>query len=100
MARGPGPLLSLIVLVGVATAYAQNAIPRGPILVPGGVPNPGYCWAELKLFDTLRYGPFDFCRKRLAYRPGGSSARRSARASAGCSSAGSGRSRARRTTST
>jgi hypothetical protein len=70
MARGPGPLLSLIVLVGVATAYAQNAIPRGPILVPGGVPNPGYCWSELKLFDTLRYGPVDFCRKHLAYRPG------------------------------
>ena len=70
MARALGAVLVLVALVGVATARAEDVIPRGPILVPGGVPNPGYCWAELKLFDTLRYGPFDFCRKRLAYRPG------------------------------
>lgn len=68
MARALGAALALATLV--ATAHADHAIPRGPILVPGGVANPGYCWSEVKLFDTLRYGPVDFCRKRLAYRPG------------------------------
>src|SRR6188508_1053859 len=42
MARALGAL-ALALLVGVATARAQNVVPRGPILVPGGVPNPGYC---------------------------------------------------------
>jgi hypothetical protein len=71
MARASGAVLAFVLLlVGVAAARAQNVIPRGPILVPGGVPNPGYCWSEVKLFDTLRHGPFDYCRKRLAYRRG------------------------------
>ena len=65
-----GAVLALVVLLTVPTAQAQVIVPRGPILVPGGVANPGQCWAEVKLFDTLRYGPVDFCRKRLAYRPG------------------------------
>jgi len=67
MACALGAVLALLVTAGVATA---QDVPRGPILVPGGVPNPGYCWSEVKLFDTLRHGPFDYCRKRLAYRPG------------------------------
>lgn len=68
--RGIRAALALVTLLAVATAHADHAIPRGPILVPGGAANPGYCWSEVKLFDTLRYGPVDFCRKRLAYRPG------------------------------
>ena len=68
MARGLAVLIG--VLAAVATARADHAIPRGPIIVPGGVANPAYCWPEVKLFDTLRYGPVDFCRKRMAYRPG------------------------------
>jgi hypothetical protein len=65
-----GAVLALVVLLAVATADAQVGVPPGPIVVPGGVANPGYCWAEVKLFDTLRYGPMEYCRKRLAYRPG------------------------------
>lgn len=66
-----GVLAGLLLTVAlVASASAQVVIPRGPVVVPGGVTNPGYCWPEVKLFETLRYGPVDFCRKRLAYRPG------------------------------
>ena len=50
--RGIHAALALVTLLAVATAHADDAIPRGPILVPGGVANPGYCWSEVKLFDT------------------------------------------------
>lgn len=70
MTRLLGAALAFATMLAVETAEADHAIPRGPILVPGGVANPGYCWSEVKLFDSLRYGPVDFCRKRLAYRPG------------------------------
>jgi hypothetical protein len=63
-------LLGLAVLAAAQVPAANEVVPRGPVVVPGGVVNPSYCWAEVKLFDTLRYGPVDFCRKRLTYRPG------------------------------
>jgi hypothetical protein len=56
----------LVVALGVALGRA-HAEPT--VVVPVPV-NPSYCWPEVKLFDTLRYGPVDFCRKRLAYTPG------------------------------
>ena len=70
MGRVPGAALAVATLLAVAPAHADHTFPRGPIVVPGGVATPGYCWSEVKLFDTLRYGPVDFCRKNLAYRPG------------------------------
>jgi hypothetical protein len=65
--------LALALLVAATSAWparADTLVPPGQLLVPGGVANPAYCWPEVKLFDTLRWGPVDFCRKRLAYRPG------------------------------
>jgi hypothetical protein len=63
-----GAGVALLVLVGLA--HAEHAVVPGPILVPQGVTNPAYCWPEVKVFDSLRRGPIDYCRKRLAYRPG------------------------------
>jgi hypothetical protein len=87
--------LALATLLAVTPARADDAIPRGPIVVPGGVPNPGYCWSEVKLFDTLRYGPVDFCRKRSPIAPAASSAQ-VGESVCWVPSARSGRSRARR----
>lgn len=28
------------------------------------------CWFDTRLFESLRYGPVTYCRKRLAYTPG------------------------------
>src|SRR5262249_28423979 len=28
------------------------------------------CWLDVRLFNTLRLGPVDFCRRNLRYRPG------------------------------
>lgn len=66
-------LLAILVLGLLGSgAVADPGRPNLPptVVVPGGVANPAYCWPEVKLFDTLRYGPVDLCRKRLAYRPG------------------------------
>jgi hypothetical protein len=69
-------------LVAAASAFATGAGPRplpGVPLPPGGVPGtalpqfgppPAWCWVEVRLFDSLRTGPIDFCRKNLRYRPG------------------------------
>ena len=38
------------------------------LTVPGGPP--GYCWTDVRVFYTLRYGPVAFCRRNLRYRPG------------------------------
>ena len=43
---------------------------------PPGLPPPPVgetiteCWLEARTFDTLRAGPFSYCRKNLRYRPG------------------------------
>lgn len=31
---------------------------------------PSYCWIELRVYQTLRHGPVDFCRQKLKYTPG------------------------------
>lgn len=55
----------------ILLSWTLRADHRPPVIVPVPVPvHPTHCWPEVKLFDTLRYGPVDFCRKRLAYRPG------------------------------
>ena len=53
---------------------AGRAVP--PFAPPPGVPvvpDPplsSLCWVDIRLFDTLRLGPVDFCRRRMRYRPG------------------------------
>jgi hypothetical protein len=39
-------------------------------LLPGPVPEPGYCSIDTLVFYSLRYGPVAFCRRNLRYRPG------------------------------
>ena len=70
MIRWPMAFVAVALLAG--SVFAGEGRPTLPptVVVPGAVVNPAYCWPEVKLFDTLRYGPVDFCRKRLAYRPG------------------------------
>jgi hypothetical protein len=31
---------------------------------------PSYCWIELRVYQTLRHGPVDYCRQKLKYTPG------------------------------
>lgn len=61
--------LGLLLCAGGA-ALGDPERPRGPVVLPRGGANPAYCWPETKLFDTLRDGPVDFCRRNLRYRPG------------------------------
>jgi hypothetical protein len=57
-----GPVLALDPL-------GKPAPPQSHALtVPGG--EPGYCWTDIRVFYTLRYGPVAFCRRNLRYRPG------------------------------
>jgi hypothetical protein len=77
VARARPRLLLVLLLAGaVATApgrvQAANSTPvPAPILpVPVPVPAPSYCWLDVRLFNTLRLGPVDFCRRNLRYRPG------------------------------
>ena len=61
-------------MLAAATVHAgpQNATPVPvPVLpVPPLVQPPSYCWLDVRLFDTLRFGPMNFCRRNLRYRPG------------------------------
>ena len=68
-------LLVLLLLAGAAAtepgrAGAANATPVPAPVQPVPVPAPSYCWLDVRLFNTLRYGPVDFCRRNLRYRPG------------------------------
>ncbi|HEV7731466.1 MAG TPA: hypothetical protein VGR62_04850 [Candidatus Binatia bacterium] len=31
---------------------------------------PSYCWLDVRMYQTLRQGPVDFCRQKLKYTPG------------------------------
>ena len=71
--------LGALLATGVA-ARAETRPPPGlpPGLPPAGLPlyglppfaPPAWCWIEVRLFDSLRTGPIDYCRRRLRYRPG------------------------------
>lgn len=70
----------LLVLAARADASGVGAAPGlPPALPPPGVPfyglpplapPPAWCWVEVRLFESLRTGPVDYCRRRLRYRPG------------------------------
>lgn len=75
------PALALGAVLAALPAARAEPPPVPPVLLPrpGGVPPfawpelapaPAWCWIETRLFDSLRTGPIDFCRKRLRYRPG------------------------------
>ena len=71
MRRWPASVVAVALLAGAALADPRRPVVPPPVVVaPGTVPPPAYCWPETKLFDTLRYGPVDLCRKKLRYRPG------------------------------
>jgi hypothetical protein len=59
------PLAAAVVFFAAA-AVAQQ---RPQLVVPGGWVTTS-CWIEPRWFDTLRYGPVDYCKKSLRYRPG------------------------------
>jgi hypothetical protein len=70
-------LLCLVLLAGMPPPTVVHAGPPtatpvpAPVLpVPSPVLPPSYCWLDVRLFYTLRYGPVDFCRRNLRYRPG------------------------------
>jgi hypothetical protein len=68
--------LALAVAARVAVAAPPPVTPARPTPFPPPAATPypllppSWCWIEVRLFDTLRYGPIDVCRKRLRYRPG------------------------------
>lgn len=43
-------------------------VPQQP--VPFVQPAPSWCWLSIRLFNTLRHGPFEYCRRNLRYSPG------------------------------
>ena len=53
----------------VAHAVPWFVPPTGVPVVPGSGLS-SQCWVDVRLFDTLRLGPVDFCRRRMRYRPG------------------------------
>ena len=56
-------------MIGALAVALGSAHAEPTVVVPVPV-NPSYCWPEVKFFDTLRYGPVPFCRRKLAYAPG------------------------------
>jgi len=68
-------LAAAIAVAAILAAPAHALDPQRPappqsraLTVPGG--EPGYCWTDIRVFYTLRYGPVAFCRRNLRYRPG------------------------------
>lgn len=67
---------SLLLGSSVAGAFdlprprTQSMPPQMPFVQPFVQPAPSYCWIAARVFDTLRNGPFDYCRRKLRYRPG------------------------------
>ena len=59
----------LAVLGGAPSAPAEHDRPV-PVLpyYPGAYTST--CWQDVRLFHTLRYGYFPYCRERMRYRPG------------------------------
>ena len=66
----PRRSLSALTLAGSLTwALGRSAAQPVPVLPPPGAVVTD-CWLQARTFDTLRNGPFAYCRKNLRYRPG------------------------------
>jgi hypothetical protein len=62
-------LLFVVVLAGVAQAQLVVSQPGVGFATPyDGAPM--YCSTDVRVFETLRHGPFHYCRKKLKYTPG------------------------------
>jgi hypothetical protein len=77
----PLRLLALVAALALRPAFAgavDFVRPRdAPAVVPVAQqpapfvqPAPSWCWLSIRLFDTLRNGPFEYCRRKLRYTPG------------------------------
>jgi hypothetical protein len=62
--------IGVAMVLGVAAAARPTSTRPPVVAVPVPYAPPGYCWPEVRLFESLRLGPLDYCRKRLTYRPG------------------------------
>src|SRR5688572_8606413 len=60
--------VALILLFAAAVGQAQP-LPRAWVPHPFD-PASGYCWVDVRVFETLRHGPFGYCRQKLRYTPG------------------------------
>jgi len=75
--RPAGSFVALVVTLmvswlGVAPAQAQfYGVPpyNQPLYVVPGYP-PSSCYSEVRIFETLKYGPTTLCRQNMKYRPG------------------------------
>ena len=56
-------------VVGAGLVLGPAAVRGQTAIVPPGIPVAD-CWSQARTFDTLRDGPFAYCRKNLRYRPG------------------------------
>ncbi|MCW5889113.1 MAG: hypothetical protein KIT14_01035 [bacterium] len=65
LASAPAPAVDF---VRPGNAPAVVPVPQQPS--PFVQPAPSWCWLSVRLFDTLRHGPFDYCRRKLRYTPG------------------------------
>jgi hypothetical protein len=64
--RRPAMRVLLLVLLA-AVAHAE---PRPRVVLPGPSWVTTSCWIEPRWFETLRYGPVDYCKRSLRFRPG------------------------------
>ncbi len=72
--------VALALLLATGRAVLAEPLPGPPLVLPPAgmpfyglpplAPPPAWCWVEVRLFESLRTGPIDYCRRRLRYRPG------------------------------
>jgi hypothetical protein len=61
---------ALLVVATPAGAQYFGPPPYGqPLIVVPGYP-PTSCYPEVRIFDSLKYGPTTLCRQNMKYRPG------------------------------
>jgi hypothetical protein len=56
----------VLLLAGVAAAQPSPRVWTPSPWDPAST----YCWADVRIFESLRHGPFGYCRQNLKYRPG------------------------------
>jgi hypothetical protein len=71
LARALRLALAVLASAGLASGSARaGEVAAASAVVVAPLPAVGACWVDVRLFDTLRHGPFDYCRDNLRYRPG------------------------------